>query len=201
MRARAGGFTLIDAMIAMTLLAIGLLGTFVGLIQASNVTREGQLRQYKTMLVDTKMQRLLLADKTVLPNMLGGLQTILPTVYPPALPIGSAPWIIDPSTPDTSLPGPGDLGRGAVFTVLADGEVQPLTGTFSSCVDPTIPSGTYCREVLLHNQLPLPGSALNSQLQTNLNNAGARSSTLWIRISRRGDPLSYSAFERKVLVL
>jgi hypothetical protein len=191
MRARAGGFTMIDAMIAMTLLAIGLLGTFVGLIQASNVTREGQLRQYKTMLV----------DKSVLPTMLGGLQTILPTVYPPALPIGSAPWIIDPSAADTSLPGPGDLGRGAVFTLLADGEVQPIAGTFLSCADPTIPNGAYCREVLLHNQLPLPGSATNSQVQANLNAAGARSSTLWVRISRRGDSLDYSAFERKVLVL
>ncbi len=200
-RAKAGGFTMIDAMIAMTLLAIGLLGTFMGLVQASNVTREGQLRQYKTMLVDTKMQRLLLADKSTLPNMVGGLQTISVSLYPPLVAIGGAPWLIDPSAADTSLPGPGDLGRGAVFTLTADGKVQPIAGSFSSCADPTIPNGAYCREVLLHNKLPLSASAPNSQVQLNLDAAGAQSSTLWVRISKRGDPLSFSAFERKVLVL
>jgi len=200
-RAKAGGFTMIEAMIAMTLLAIGLLGTFVGLVQASNVAREGQLRQYKTMLVDTKMQRLLLADKSKLPNMVGGLQTISGTLYPPTAAIGSAPWVIDPSPADTSFPGPGDLGRGAVFSLLPDGEVQPIAGSFSSCVDPTIPNGVYCREVLLHNRLPLPASAPNSQVQANLDAVGARSSTLWVRISKKGDSLGFAVFERKVLVL
>jgi prepilin-type N-terminal cleavage/methylation domain-containing protein len=75
-RAKIGGFTMIEAMVAMTILAVGLLGNFMALVQASNLSREGQLRQYKTMLVDTKMQRLLLADKSQLPTMVGGLQTI-----------------------------------------------------------------------------------------------------------------------------
>lgn len=199
-RAKIGGFTMIDSLIALSLLLIALLGNFMALVQASKIIREGQLRQYKTMLMDAKMQRLLLADKSSLPNMVGGLQTISDTLYPPNVAIGSAPWVIDPSAPDTSVPGPGDLGRGAVFSLVADGEIQPITGTFSSCVDPTIPVGAYCREVLLHNRLPLATSASNSSLQNSLDGVGAQSSTLWVRISRKGDGSSLAVFERKLLV-
>src|SRR6266849_11038400 len=78
---KTGGFTMIEALVAMTVLAVGLLGNFMALVQASNLSREGQLRQYKTMLVDTKMQRLLLADKSRLPTMVGGLQTISDARY------------------------------------------------------------------------------------------------------------------------
>lgn len=199
-RAKIGGFTLIDAMVAMTILAVGLLGNFMALVQASKLSREGQIRQYKTMLVDTKMQRLLLADKNRLPSMVGGLQTISNTLYPPSVAIGGAPWVIDPSTPDTSVPGPGDLGKGAVFSLSPNGDVHPITGTFSSCADPTIPDGAYCREVLLQSQLPLAAAA-NATIQANLDATGAQSSTLWIRISRKGENLGFAVFERKVLVL
>ncbi len=195
-----GGFTMIEAMVAMTILAVGLLGNFMALLQASNLSREGQLRQYKTMLVDTKMQRLLLADKSRLPTMVGGLQTISDTLYPPSVAVGSAPWVIDPSTPDSAVPGPGDLGKGAVFSLSPNGDVHPITGTFTSCADPAIPAGAYCREVLLHNRLPL-ATAANATIQANLDAAGAQSSTLWVRISRKGDSLGFAVFERKVLVL
>ena len=199
-RSKIGGFTMIEAMVAMTVLAVGLLGHFMALVQASKLSREGQVRQYKTMLVDTKMQRLLLADKIRLPTMVGGLQTISDTLYPPSVAIGGAPWVIDPSTPDSAVPGPGDLGKGAVFSLSPNGDVHPLTGTFTSCADPAIPAGAYCREVLLHNRLPL-ATAGNATVQANLDAAGAQSFTLWIRISRKGDSLGFAVFERKVLVL
>lgn len=199
-QSKIGGFTLIEAMVAMTILAVGLLGNFMALVQASNLSREGQIRQYKTMLVDTKMQRLLLADKSRLPSMVGGLQTISATLYPPSVAVGAAPWVIDPSAPDTSVPGPGDLGIGAVFSLSPNGDVHPLTGTFTSCADPNIPAGAYCREVLLQSKLPL-ATAANSTIQANLDAAGAQSSTLWVRISKKGDNLGFAVFERKVLVL
>ena len=198
-RARMSGFTMIEAMVAMTILAIGLLGNFMALVQASKLSREGQLRQFKTTLVDTKMQRLLLADKSRLPTMVGGLQTVSATLYPPSVAVGAAPWVIDPSTPDTTVPGPGDLGKGAVFSISPNGDVHPITGTFSSCADPAIPAGAYCREVLLHNRLPLATGA-NATIQTNLDAAGAQSSTLWVRISRTGDSLGFAVFERKLVV-
>jgi prepilin-type N-terminal cleavage/methylation domain-containing protein len=200
------GFTLIEAIIAMTILAIALLGTFMGLVEAARVSREGQLRQYKTELIDAKLQRLLLADKTVLPNMVGGLQTVPASLLAPSLSIGAAPWVIDPSAPDPSSlapgsPMPGDLGIGSVFQVWPDGEIRPLAGPFASCVDPAIPVGAYCREVLLHNRLLLPGSAPNTQIQNNLDAVNARSSTLWIRVFRKGESANFAVVERKVLVL
>jgi hypothetical protein len=145
------------------------------------------------------MQRLLLANKSQLPTMVGGLQTISNTLYPPSVAVGAAPWVIDPSTPDTTVPGPGDLGKGAVFSISPNGDVHPITGTFSSCADPAIPAGAYCREVLLHNRLPLATGA-NATIQTNLDAAGAQSSTLWVRISRTGDSLGFAVFERKLVV-
>jgi hypothetical protein len=54
--------------------------------------------------------------------------------------------------------------------------------------------------VLLHNRLALPGSAQNSPVQGNLDAANARSSTLWIRVSRKGESPSLAVVERKVLV-
>jgi type II secretory pathway pseudopilin PulG len=195
---------LIEAMIAMSILAIALLGTFIGLVEAARVAREGQLRQYKTELIDAKIQRLLLADKILLPAIVGGLQTV--TINARDVAVGSAPWIIDPSAPDpTAIPAtgpmPGDLGVGAVFRVLPDGEIRPLAGTFTSCADATIPAGAYCREVLIQNKLVLSGSAPNAQIQAQVDAVNARTTTLWIRVSRKGEPATFAVVERKVLVL
>ena len=200
------GFTLIEAMIAMSILAIALLGTFIGLVEAARVAREGQLRQYKTELIDAKIQRLLLADKTLLPAMVGGLQTVPNTLVATTVAVGGAPWVIDPSAPDSTAipstgPMPGDLGVGAVFRVLPDGEIRPIAGTFTSCADATIPAGAYCRELLLQNKLVLPASAPNTQLQALVDAVNARTTTLWIRISRKGEPGNFAVVERKVLVL
>jgi type II secretory pathway pseudopilin PulG len=201
------GFTLIEAMIAMAFLAVGLLGTFMGIVHAANMAREGQLRQYRMELIDAKLNRLLLADKIALQNMVGGLQTIPNTLMPPTVAIGAAPWVMDPSAPDLSTYSdgsqkrPGDLGTGAVFRVMPDGEIKPLAGPFLSCTDPAIPVGSYCREVLLHNKLPLPSSAPNTPVQGKLDSAGVNSFTLWIRISRVGEAAGLAVVERKVLAL
>jgi prepilin-type N-terminal cleavage/methylation domain-containing protein len=201
------GFTLIEAMIAMAFLAVGLLGTFMGLVHAANMAREGQLRQYKMELIDAKLNRLMLADKIAMANMVGGLQTISNTLMPPTVAIGGSPWVIDPSAPDlrTYSDGtqilPGDLGVGAVFDVKPDGEIRRNPATFLNCADPAIPVGSYCREVLLHNRLPLPTSAPNTLIQGNLDGVGSSSFTLWIRVSRKGEDPELAVVERKVVVL
>jgi len=200
MRLANRGFTLIEAMIAMTVLAIGLLGTFMGLVHAATVAREGQLRQFKTALIDAKIQRLMLADKSQLPNMVGGVQTVPDGVLPPSLGIAVAPWVIDPSPGDFSVSLPGDLGVGAVFRVLPDGEIRPVAGAFASCTDSTIPDGAYCRELLLQGSLPLP-TTVNAQVQNSINATGARSFTLWVRTFRKGESLSLAVVERKVIIL
>jgi len=204
-RPRPRGFTLIEAVIAMAILAFALLGTLSGLIEAARIAREGQFRQYKTALVEAKMQRLLLADKGVLPSLVGGLQTVTPLLRVQTLAIAGGPWLIDPSLPDpSSIPIngtlPGDLGTGSVFRVLPNGEIRPIPGTFLSCADPAIPVGAYCREVLLHDRLMLPSSGPNTLVQSNLDAVNARSATLWIRVSRIGEPPSLAVVERKTLV-
>ena len=201
MKRTSRGFTLIEAMIAMTILAIGLLGTFMGLVHAATVAREGQLRQFKTALIDAKIQRLMLADKTQLPNMVGGVQTVAAGVLPSEdIGVGVPPWVIDPSGGDFSVNLPGDLGVGAVFRVLPDGEIRPVAGAFVSCGDSTIPDGAYCREVLLQGSLPLP-TTVNAQVQNSINATGARSFTLWVRISRKGEGRRLAVVERKVIIL
>jgi prepilin-type N-terminal cleavage/methylation domain-containing protein len=199
------GFTLIEAMVAMAFLAVGLLGTFMGLVHAATVAREGQLRQYKMELIDASLNRLLLADKTQLPGMVGGLKSIPDAMRPKELDIGVAPWSIDPSATDASKYGDGnyklprDLGVGAVFNIAANGKIYPVEGTFPDCS--SVPVGAYCREVLLHNRLPQPASPSNTPIQGRLDVAGARSFTLWIRVSRKGEALDMAVVERKVLVL
>lgn len=195
------GFTLIEAMVSMAVLAIGLLGTFMGLVHAATVAREGQLRQFKSALVDAKIQQLLLIDKSQLPNLVGGVQTVATAVLAHRLGIGAAPWGIDPSAGDFSVNMPGDLGSGSVFRVLPDGQIRPIAGTFTSCTDVNIPAGAYCREVLLQGSLPLPITG-NAPVQNSLNATGARSFTLWVRVSRMGEAAPEAAVtERKVIVL
>jgi len=84
---------------------------------------------------------------------------------------------------------------------LPDGEIRPIAGTFISCADTTIPTGAYCRELLLQNKLVLPASAPNTQLQALVDAVNARTTTLWIRISRKGEPNNFAVVERKALVL
>jgi prepilin-type N-terminal cleavage/methylation domain-containing protein len=194
------GFTLIEAMVSMAVLAIGLLGTFMGLVHAATVAREGQLRQFKSALVDAKIQQLLLSDKSQLPNLVGGVRTVATSLLAPSLVVGAAPWAIDPSAGDFSVNMPGDLGSGSVFRVLPDGQIRPISGTFTSCTDVNIPAGAYCRELLLQGSLPLPTTA-NAQVQNSLNATGARSFTLWVRVSRMGEASSLAVVERKVIVL
>ncbi len=194
------GFTLIEAMVSMTVLAIGLLGTFMGLVHAATVAREGQLRQFKSTLVDAKIQQLLLSDKSQLANLVGGVQTVPTSMLAPSLAVGAGPWAIDPSAGDFSVNMPGDLGSGSVFRVLPDGQIRPIAGAFTSCTDVNIPKGAYCREVLLQGSLPLPTTG-NAPVQNSLNATGARSFTLWVRVSRIGEASSLAVVERKVIVL
>lgn len=186
-RTRASGFTLLEVMIALVILALALTGSIAGLVHASTELREGELLQSKKALLDASMQRLLLADKA---SAVVARAVARPATTPTSLGLGAAPWAVDASAPVA-----GDLGTGAYFQVLPTGEVSHMPGVpaGTACGAAELPAGTYCREVLVTEGAPHALSA--GQLP-----AGARAYTVWLRLSRKGEPASRAVALTEVVI-
>jgi prepilin-type N-terminal cleavage/methylation domain-containing protein len=177
------GFTLLESMTALTVLAIGLLGVIAGLLSTATDLRNGQLRQYRNVLIDAKTQALMLTNKGTLPGTLWGQ---VPQPYPggatmPNIGIGNGPWITDPSPVI-----PNDLSTGAYFKVLPDGEITQVTTLGNpACGSAGVPNGTYCREIAIMQGVPpsIAGTTYTIPIPT-----GTLPYTLWTRVSRGGSP-------------
>jgi prepilin-type N-terminal cleavage/methylation domain-containing protein len=187
----APGFTLLETMIALAIVAVALVGTLAGFITVDTALRDSQLRQVKMALLDAKSQRMMLENKADLVNM-------------PAL------WTADPTqsivnannTPIARpVPDPdADLSIGAFFSMLPNGEFQQLNlpaGT--GCGDPIVPPGTYCREVQvtagMPNGLSLPPNPAWIAL-----NGSVTPQTYWARIYRRGEnPALFAVVYKQVM--
>lgn len=186
-RARQG-FTLIEVMVGMAVLLIGGLGALTGLAAASREMRDGQLRQYKMVLLDATAQRISLQDKELL------IKAALTGIALPSTvsAISGAPWTLD-ATPLVA----GDLGTGAYFEVLTNGIIRQLDATTTPAVAANtacsaVPQGVYCREVV--NRLGAPVTSPGTIA------AVGAVATVWIRVSRKGEPASHSVMTREVIV-
>lgn len=182
------GFTILESMVAIGILAVGVLGALNGLIFSSTLVRDGQLRQWKMVLLDAKTQRLWLANKASLFSS----AVALPTTNPRSIAIGTPPWTVDSSASVAS-----DLGTGAYFSVTATGQITPVTTVTAGtpCGASSIPTGTYCREVLVTTGLPTalgPNAAILP--------SEAQAVTVWTRLSRKGEPASLAVVHQEVLV-
>jgi type II secretory pathway pseudopilin PulG len=202
---RVFGFSMLETIIAMGVLAAGALGSLSGIASSNKELREGQLRQYKMLLLDAKAQRRMLENKTPL------LLTMITSGYPVAanalthptnLAIGAAPWAVD--TASASVPfDANDLSTGAYFKVLPDGEVQKLTtttvpsiATGTACNSTALPQGIYCRETMLTYGPPVPYTGPGGAIvPTNTNVM-----TYWTRVSRVGEPASMAVMHWEVIV-
>ena len=162
------GFTLIETMVAVAVLAFGLAGVAAGLIASARDLREGQLTQFKAELTDAAVQRLRMQPKA---DLLAKAVKA-PTADPFKAKVGSGPWTVD-ATPANG----GDLGSGAYFRILPDGTItRDLTvAAGTNCAD--VPPEVYCRELVMARGAP-PGANLPAA-------AGAEVLTVWVRISRR----------------
>lgn len=169
---KARGFSLIEVMVAMVIVAFAAVGALGGMIAAQKTLALGAIRQVKMSLLEARSQKVLLANKTTLAGT-----AVAYTTAPAALAIGAAPWVVDNST------GTGDPGSGAYFKLLPDGSITPATGILAgtACSSTSIPTGTYCREMMTTIGTPT-GAALGTGSTTVY--------TQWYRLSRVGEPLS-----------
>jgi prepilin-type N-terminal cleavage/methylation domain-containing protein len=208
------GFTLIETMIALAILGIALIGSLAALIAASQQLRDGQIRQYRSELVDAAVQRFEVANKYVGSagiftgtspfNGAALLTTACPTPCP-QMAIGL--WNADPTQ---GLPPPPpplvDLSIGAYFIVRSDGEIQQLTATTvpaivgtPPCNDPSLPAGVYCREVLI-TRATNTGAIVSSGANwtgpwpplATINTQSIY--TVWVRVSQQGDDLTKAVY-------
>lgn len=155
-RSTRRGFSLIETMVSLVIIAFGVTAALGALLAAAKSAREGQYRQFKTALAEAAGSRYRLMDKTLLATMV--------VATPPSLTAGIGGWPADPSTPQL-----GDLSTGAYFSVDPQGQITPLAVPLGTlCNSATIVSvakascqsanGTactaFCREVVLLNGLP-----------------------------------------------
>lgn len=197
------GFTIIEGMIALAVLAVAAAGALLALVNANQMIREGQLRQLKMVLVEASAQRGMFSLANTDTTADAGPVV---TTTPDNAAIGASPWKIDDS-PALDL----DLGTGAFFKLFPDGTITPMTcdgpdgggvagclstATYNSC-GAALPNGIYCREIAVGPNLP-PGA--NSVVSGELLDAGAGFHTRWIRVSRKGEPRSRAVVYREVVV-
>lgn len=194
---RAAGFTLIEVMIALVIVATGSVGAILALLHAQDALHEGQVRQSKMLLIDAKAQRLKLLDKTLLQNGKAGM---VPVAQPEALPglktraAGSGSWIVDPTpaVAGASAEVVADLGAGAYFRLDGSGTIQYATSVAANTACADVPAHVFCREILITQGLPVGVGVIHAggaELGDNaaLLAATARPFTVWTRITEGGN--------------
>ena len=187
------GFSILETMIAMVVLAISLLGTIGALNRGATESRLGQTRQMKMMLADAALQGIKLQDKNAFFNGLPAQ----PTVNLSSLAVGAAPWVLGPADSGDAL----DFSTGSYFNIQPDGTLVKLTALAGSgACTPTnnlIPDGTICREVFTHLGAPYNATftTFSGALPT-----GSRIATAWVRITRKGSSTSRLDSEIDVLL-
>ena len=205
----ARGFSILETMIAMVVLSIGLVGALGALQQGAVESRLGQNRQVKMMLADAAIQRMKLQEKdsffagcssgsscgpgscwvgtTCTPNTMPAQ----PTSDITAVAVGVLPWVRDP----TPAGDPLDFSLGAYFNILPDGTITQVTIAGNPpCNSALLPQGTICREVYTHRDGPF-GAGVGTFLP-----AGARSATVWVRVTRKTAPLDPAPAEVDILL-
>jgi prepilin-type N-terminal cleavage/methylation domain-containing protein len=212
----ASGFTLIETMIALAILGIALIGSLTALIAAGQQLKDGQVRQYRSELVDAAVQRFEVANKYVGANgVFTGASpfataTALTVACPGAcnqLAIGT--WGLGYDPTQTLAPPPPpliDLSIGAYFIVREDGEIQPLNATTVPavagtpvCNDPSLPAGSYCREVMITSTTTAGAIVSSGATWTNAWPPPATITTqsiytVWVRVSQKGDTLDKAVY-------
>jgi prepilin-type N-terminal cleavage/methylation domain-containing protein len=172
MRRADRGFSILETMVALTILLISLGGAIGGLLSASQNITEGQMRQYKAALAEEYTQKYLLVRR----DQLG---------------------ISVPVSPLAICSGCGNLDQvaigGAGWTVEGAWKIMPAAGVVATATLPgscaTVPVGTYCREVSVTNRLP-NGTAP----------AQGNAFTVWARVVRGGEPATSALLHREVLI-
>jgi prepilin-type N-terminal cleavage/methylation domain-containing protein len=197
------GFTLIEVMIALLVLAFAAMGAFAGLTYASKELNEGQLRQFKMALLDAKTQRLMGGSKQNISSF--GFDSTpasaIPSAAPPNLPIGASPWL-----PDSTTSVSGDISTGAYFQIRADGTLVPdlTVPAATPCSSTSIPIGTYCRELMITRGTPGGSTATPNAGIATQTLAGGTATTYWTRISRMTvtgpEPLTKAIVHKDLLI-
>jgi prepilin-type N-terminal cleavage/methylation domain-containing protein len=192
-----GGFTLLEAMIAMVVLLVALVGALAGLISSSQEFRAGQIRQAEMALIEAKSQRMMLMDHSAgpvsWPSALQWTNAPLSNSWayqagPEFQAPGTNMWVVDPDPAQCpvgcTVVGPLDLSVGAYFIITPDGRITPdntvTAGT--PCNDSSIPVTTFCRELVVGQGIETSSGNLAAQALP-LNHTGY---TVWFRVVRNG---------------
>jgi len=182
---REVGLSLIEVLISMALLAVAISGALAGLVAAGHELADAHLRQNKTMLLDVKLHRMRLWDK----SLLAAQALPRPTTRPDQLPLGSPPWSVD-----TSQALGNDWSTGAYFKLSGAGQIERATSVPAGTPCNLVPRGIYCREVTILRGLPVD-PAVPGLIPQN-----AQAYTYWVRLSRGGDPLEIALVQREVIL-
>ncbi len=177
-RGRPAGFTLLETTIALAVLGVAMLGALAAVNNSNAELRAGQFYFAKATLADQAIQRARLTLKS----------SITPWADSSSLPdqvaIGTdPPWHLDPSGAYFVADGTG--------TYRAADPAEVAAGTLCNAV----PAGILCREIAWTTGVPYNAFPTNSGLDASMHPI-----TLWVRVSRMGEPSNLAVLQREVFL-
>lgn len=173
---RNKGFSLMEVLVALSVLAVASVGALSGLVFASKQFRLGQSTTQGTVLAERTMQRLRLANKqkiiaaavayTGRPEALDASASLTASASNPWVPTTGGATALG----DLSNDGSSDFSRGAFFTVDGAGIAARATvpGAVTTCStmlsNAAVPPGVYCREVAITSAATLTAARASGAL-------------------------------------
>jgi|GEM_PF-3702580 prepilin-type N-terminal cleavage/methylation domain-containing protein len=198
MRRSQRGFSLMEVMVALGVLAFASSGALAGLIFASKQFKLGQNSSHGTVLAERLMQRVRLANKQKIINA----ATTWTGSRPQSTAASVAPWVTASGNTtvlgNLSDDGSADFSRGAFFTVDGMGVEQRKTiAGINTCADmlttAAVPGGIFCREMAIVTTTTscTPGPTcptLGAALYTQGLQSGTAAAEVLVRVWRKGEP-------------
>lgn len=191
------GFSLIEVMMALVVLAVASTGALTGLIFASKQFRLGQNTSHGTILAERLLQRVRLANKqkiiTAAQTYTGGGRPENLVASNSTTATAANPWVPSSATStvlgNLSDDGSADFSRGTFFTVDGTGIEQRKTlSGITTCsamlaASYQVAGGVFCREFAITKASMLASATTSGTISATTNAA-----EVMVRVFRKGEP-------------
>jgi prepilin-type N-terminal cleavage/methylation domain-containing protein len=188
MRSSQRGFSLLETLIAASVMLVAMTGAIAGLTNASSNITMGQAQQYKGAMAESFAQLMMLKSRA----LVAAQAVAFPATRPDQIPEGGAPWIMDTA-------GLFRIPEGGQATAFVPG-TMPTGCNDSVNIKPFV----YCREYVVTKQMPdgampTPCNAASCPPAAAWPTTMGAAYTVWVRVNRMGDRPEQAVILREVI--